>query len=123
MATLSQPKHLRKQTQNHSQFSHRITQGNQRGGVANRERGGGQKPDKSHIQCYNCQKYGHYSSDCPEKRKNQESDAKFTKHEEEEMMLMVTTRDGDRFKDQWYLDSGCSSHMSRRKDWFININP
>lgn len=25
MATLAQPKHLRKQTQNHSQFSHRIT--------------------------------------------------------------------------------------------------
>ena len=25
MATLTQPKHLRKQTQNHSQFSHRIT--------------------------------------------------------------------------------------------------
>ena len=42
-------------------------QGNQRGGAANRGKGGGRKPDKSHIQCYNCQKYGHYSSDCPEK--------------------------------------------------------
>ena len=39
------------------------------------------------------------------------------------MMLMVTTRYEDRFKDQWYLDSGCSSHMSGRKDWFVNINP
>ena len=58
------------------------TKGNQRGGVANRGRGGGRKPDKSHIQCYNCQKYGHYSSDYPEKRKNQESDAKLAKHEE-----------------------------------------
>ena len=28
MATLAQPKHLRKQTQNHSQFSHRITVSN-----------------------------------------------------------------------------------------------
>ena len=36
---------------------------------------------------------------------------------------MVTTRDEDRFKDQWYLDSGCSSHMSGRKDWFVNIKP
>ena len=40
-----------------------------------------------------------------------------------EMMLMVTIRDEDRFKDQWYLDSGCSSHMFERKDWFINIKP
>src|ERR1051325_10341293 len=80
-------------------------QGNQRGGVAYRGRGGGRKPDKSHIQCYNCQKYGHYFSDCPEKRKNQESDAKIAKYEEEEMLLMVTTRDEEKFKDQWYLDS------------------
>src|SRR4051812_29914599 len=39
------------------------------------------------------------------------------------MLLMVTTKDEDKFKDQWYLDSGCSSHMSRRKDWFVNIKP
>ena len=39
------------------------------------------------------------------------------------MMLTVTIRDEDRFKDQWYLDSGCSSHMSGRKDWFVNIKP
>ena len=39
------------------------------------------------------------------------------------MMLMVTTRDEDKFKDQWYLDSGCSSHMSGRKNWFVNIKP
>ena len=36
---------------------------------------------------------------------------------------MVTTRDEDIFKDQWYLDSGCSSYMSGRKDWFVNIKP
>ena len=60
------------------------------------------------TQCHNCQRYGHYSSDYSEKRKNQETDAKLAKHEEEEeMMLMVTTKDGDRFKDQWYMDSGC----------------
>ena len=36
---------------------------------------------------------------------------------------MVTTREEERFKDQWYLDSGCSSHMSGRKDCFVNIKP
>jgi hypothetical protein len=56
-------------------------------------------------------------------QKNQENDAKFTKHEEEEVLLMVTTKDEERFQDQWYLDSGCSSHMSGRKDWFVNIKP
>lgn len=36
---------------------------------------------------------------------------------------MATMKDEERFKDQWYLDSGCSSHTTRRKDWFINISP
>ena len=71
----------------------------------NRGRGGGRKPDKNHIQCFNCHKYGHYSSDYPKKQKNQESGAKLAKYEEEEeeeeeeMILMVTTRDEEKFKD------------------------
>lgn len=36
---------------------------------------------------------------------------------------MLTTKDEERFKDQWYLDSGCLSHMTGRKDWFLNIKP
>src|SRR3954464_4562998 len=78
------------------------SQGNQRGGAAGRGRGGGLNPDKSHIQCFNCQKYGHYSTVCPEKNKSQENDAKLAKQEEEEeeMLLMVTTKDEDKFKDQ-----------------------
>lgn len=36
---------------------------------------------------------------------------------------MVTTKDEERFKDQWYLDPGCSSHMIGRKDWCVNISP
>src|ERR1051325_2971519 len=36
---------------------------------------------------------------------------------------MVTTRDEEKFKNQWYLDSRCSSHMSRRKYWFVNLKP
>src|SRR3954464_5493216 len=39
------------------------------------------------------------------------------------VLQMVTTKDEDKFKDQWYLDLGCSSHLSGRKDWFVNIRP
>ncbi|XP_058776675.1 uncharacterized protein LOC131651000 [Vicia villosa] len=66
------------------------------------------------------------SSDCPKNKRNEETDAKLTKHEEEEeeeMLLMVTTRDEERFKDQWYLDSGCSSHTNGMKDWFVSMSP
>lgn len=35
---------------------------------------------------------------------------------------MVTTKEEVQCNDQWYLDSGCSSHMTGRKDWFVTIN-
>ncbi|XP_028196751.1 cold shock domain-containing protein 4-like [Glycine soja] len=37
-----------------------------RGGRGGRGRGGrgGRKIDKSHIQCYNCEKYGHFADEC-----------------------------------------------------------
>ena len=38
-----------------------------RGGRGGRGRGGrgGRKTDKSHIQCYNCEKYGHFPDEWP----------------------------------------------------------
>ena len=35
---------------------------------------------------------------------------------------MVTIRDGIQGSDGWYLDSGCSTHMTGRKVWFVEIN-
>ncbi|XP_050916184.1 uncharacterized protein LOC127131298 [Lathyrus oleraceus] len=35
---------------------------------------------------------------------------------------IVTVRDGVQGSDEWYLGSGCSTHMTGRKDWFVKIN-
>lgn len=35
---------------------------------------------------------------------------------------MVTTRDEDNAADFWYLDTSCSTHMTGRKDWFVNLD-
>lgn len=51
-------------------------QGNHRGGGEGRGRDDERKPDKSHIQCYNYQKYDHYVSQCQWGKRDQESDAK-----------------------------------------------
>lgn len=45
-------------------------QSNHIGGVVGKGRDGRRKLDKIYIQYFNCQKYVHYSSDCPEKQKN-----------------------------------------------------
>lgn len=34
---------------------------------------------------------------------------------------MVTTNEPESL-DQWYLDTGCSNHMSGRRDWFFDLN-
>ncbi|XP_050920548.1 uncharacterized protein LOC127138200 [Lathyrus oleraceus] len=36
--------------------------------------------------------------------------------------VMVTVREGVQCSEEWYLDSGCSTHMTGRKDWFVKIN-
>ncbi|GAU29444.1 hypothetical protein TSUD_150140 [Trifolium subterraneum] len=56
------------------------------------------------------------------KKKEPENNAKLSKQENEDVLLMVTTNEEAKFKDQWYLDSGCSSHMTGRRDWFVSIN-
>lgn len=94
--------------------------GNRYGGRGGR--GGYKKFDKSNIQCYNCQKYGHFVDECNGEKKEPDNDAKLAKQENEETLLMVTTKEKDKYNDQWYLDSSCSSHLTGRKDWFFSIN-
>ncbi|XP_024642175.1 uncharacterized protein [Medicago truncatula] len=60
-----------------------------RGGRGVRGRGG-RKSDKSHIQCYNCKKYGHFVDECYNNTHN--NDAKLAQEEdekEEELMMVV----------------------------------
>nr|KYP46743.1 Retrovirus-related Pol polyprotein from transposon TNT 1-94 [Cajanus cajan] len=89
---------------------------------------GGSGSDKSHVQCYNCNKYGHYASDCWSKEgsnsKEEEVNVAQKEESEDEVLLMVTTEKPEKktLSESWYLDTGCSNHMSFQKKWFINLN-
>ncbi|XP_058783965.1 uncharacterized protein LOC131658716 [Vicia villosa] len=39
-----------------------------------------------------------------------------------EQNVMISVRDGTQGNEEWYLDSGCSTHMTGRRDWFMQIN-
>src|SRR4051812_13455759 len=39
-----------------------------------------------------------------------------------EQNVMISVRDGTQGKEEWYLDSECSTHMTGRRDWFLQIN-
>jgi len=77
------------------------------------------KKDKRDIQCYNCQKTGHYAFECRSKRVSRNKDeAQFAQNEgsdSEEVPLMATVKEEEERSDEWYLDTGCSNHMTGKK--------
>ncbi|GAU15418.1 hypothetical protein TSUD_44550 [Trifolium subterraneum] len=96
-----------------------------RGGINGRGGFNGYKGfDKSNVQCYNCQKYGHFANECRSKNESQDDEARVAKQDESEnpVMLMVTTKEDQRCGEEWYLDSGCSTHMTGRRDWFSSFD-
>jgi len=87
------------------------------------------KYDKKKVKCYNCQKFGHYARDCWDgdgaknrpKKNARVHLAEEENSDEEVVMLMAETEaklDGENL---WYLNSGCSTHMTGKKDWFVQI--
>ncbi|XP_057432888.1 uncharacterized protein LOC130725700 [Lotus japonicus] len=126
-----------------------------RGGFRN----GRKKIDRKKLRCFNCQKIGHFSSECKatpvlddqhEKRHKDEANmAKEDEDDEHPLLLMATTdqetcnslmvpTDQEPYnslmmntdqvscnseKWKWYIDSGCSNHMTGHREWLINFDP
>lgn len=59
--------------------------------------------------CYNCNKYGHFKNQCQEKKSNQNS------------FSAVFSAYSNVDKDEWYIDSGATMHMTRRSDWMYDM--
>ncbi|XP_028102621.1 uncharacterized protein LOC114301857 [Camellia sinensis] len=65
---------------------------------------------KEKPKCYNCNKFGHAKKDCQGKSTRQ---ANFSKEQESEgHMFYACHKASDQNKDVWFLDSGCSNHMT-----------
>ena len=61
------------------------------------------------LQCYHCRRYGHTKADCWYKHQQMNSAAK---NEEEEKFFMTCTGINVKKCDLWFVDSGCSNHMT-----------
>ncbi|KAA3477876.1 Retrovirus-related Pol polyprotein from transposon TNT 1-94 [Gossypium australe] len=103
--------------------------------------------EKDPIICYECKKSGHIKFDCPQWKKNESSKQKLNDHvatwsdedssnnEDQEVanLYLMDIDDpkeekycfklGNSSKNIWYLDSGCSKHMTSDKSHFINLKP
>lgn len=117
-----------------------LVEGNSRGrGVRGRGRGRGRGGrgglprregvrDKSNIKCFNCDKMGHYASECKTPKKQDEAHLTQTEDTEPALLLAVSEKvllNEDNLKpklletdenltasNDWYLDNGASNHMT-----------
>ncbi|KAJ6423528.1 hypothetical protein OIU84_024484 [Salix udensis] len=91
--------------------------GRSRGGFRGRGRGSFNF-DKSIVECYHYHKLGHYQYECLSKQK----EANFAEAHEEMLLMAYIEEVQDQRADMWFLDSGCSNHMSRKKDLFCELD-
>lgn len=81
------------------------------------KRGGGTRKvtkNKNDITCFKCKKLGHFMSQCPENKKDKDKN-------EPSNAFNAVFLTGKFDKSDWYVDSGCSVHLTSRKDWLKNI--
>ncbi|GAU51473.1 hypothetical protein TSUD_95880 [Trifolium subterraneum] len=80
------------------------------------------KVNMKDVQCYCCEKFGHYARNCSENKDSNQDGAQLARSDSDDAMLMATTKMSEDKANVWYLDTGCSNHMTGNKYWFINLD-
>ncbi|RDX62077.1 hypothetical protein CR513_59624, partial [Mucuna pruriens] len=92
-------------------------------GKFSKKGGGKRKFDKRNIQCFACQKWGHFVDECYNNKGKQkkedeaqmaQGDSDDSNSDSDHVLLMMTTSNYAK-SDFWYLDTGCSNYKSGNK--------
>ncbi|XP_019455196.1 PREDICTED: uncharacterized protein LOC109356328 [Lupinus angustifolius] len=126
--------HKNFQNREQERFDHDKPENSVRRGGLNHWRGGRKTVDKRKIRYFNCGKLGHFSTECKssstqdDNKCKQQSEAHMAKEEieaendDQPLLLMMVTSQVSKNYDIWYVDSSCSSHMTRHRDWLVNFD-
>lgn len=77
-----------------------------------------QQEKQSRLQCFECKGYGHYAKQCPNRNKAMQAQESDT--DEDAMFISMKAVLSS---DDWFIDSGASSHMTANKDLIIDPVP
>ncbi|KAM1709691.1 hypothetical protein ACFXTN_000166 [Malus domestica] len=77
---------------------------------------------KNKVKCHKCNKIGHIARYCNSNKAVQQ--VNFANQVEENGNLFYANHSGEmkKISDEWYIDSGCSNHMTSREDLLVDIN-
>ena len=65
---------------------------------------------------------GHVEKDCWHKKREQAFFVKIHEEEREENLFFASKSNASTKRNEWYVDSGCSNHMTRDEKAFLSIN-
>ncbi|KAH0661898.1 hypothetical protein KY284_026829 [Solanum tuberosum] len=97
--------------------------GRGRGNIRGRGQFGEQRQNRNNILCRYCKKSGHIEVDCWTKQRDDQKQANFTEEIEDGSKLFMTQSSIDDGRNGvWFMDSGCSNHMSGTRSLFKNLD-
>ncbi|CAL2255687.1 unnamed protein product [Prunus armeniaca] len=77
---------------------------------------------KGKPKCYNCDKFGHIAKDCYSKKPVQQLQYAAQVTSTPTVFYVNNAADKRSMEDVWYLDSGCSNHMTGKEDVLTDID-
>ncbi|CAF1077662.1 unnamed protein product, partial [Brachionus calyciflorus] len=82
------------------------------------------------VKCYNCNKMGHYASDCKSSKTRKENsgttknaNVNINKSDNEEFIFHTNNSQNSKTKNIWLLDSGATNHLCCVKSMFKDLKP
>ncbi|CAN6693412.1 unnamed protein product [Malus baccata var. baccata] len=77
---------------------------------------------KDKPRCHNCHKLGHIAKDCRGKKINQHANFVNQVNDTPTMFYVYNNVIVKKCEDTWYVDSGCSNHMTGREELLVDID-